>query len=237
MDICEIKCEEALPEFSLHSKIMELRYLDDARPDIKFSMAMLTKTMHLPSVALEAAADRVLRYLKTTIDKRLVFCPEDLQLRGYCDASYAIHADGRSHFGTLLRLGITTAAFHVRSSSIKPVVRSSTEAEIFAINDLASDALHAYDLLNEIGFTQGPIEIFEDNEAVITMAYAPDFNFQTKSKHVRVRIAFVKQQVTEGIFHILHVISALQQTDCLTKPTVGVGFNNGGDWLMGSLST
>ena len=97
--------------------------------------------MHKPTEADDRLADHVLGYLRRTSDLRLRLSPEDLQLQAHVDASYAIHADCHSHHGAFIRLGSTSSPFHVKSSSIKTVVRSSTEAEIFAANDLASDLL------------------------------------------------------------------------------------------------
>ena len=232
--VLEVKPSAELPPYSLSSKIMELRYLDDVRPDIKFVISLLTMHMHKPTEAHDRLADRVLGYLRQTSDLRLCFSPEDLQLQAYVDASYAIHADCRSHHGAFIRLGSTSSPFHVKSSSIKTVVRSSTEAEIFAANDLASDLLWAIDLMTELGFPQQPVHVFEDNQAVIQLLASPDFNFQTRSKHIRVRYAFLRDQVDQRRFTFVQTPSSAQQADGLTKPLVGPAFHRLVQWLLGT---
>ena len=167
LDALESKPSPTLPPYSLPAKMMELCYLDDVRADIKFVISFLTMRMHKPTEADDRLADHVLGYLRQTTDLRLRFSPEDLQLQAYVNASYAIHADCRSHHGAFIRLD--SSPFHVKSSSIKTVVRSSIEAEIFAANDLASDLLWAIDLMTELGYPQQPVHVFEVNQAVIQL--------------------------------------------------------------------
>ena len=230
LDVLEAKPCVSLPEYSLSSKIMEIRYLDDVRPDIKFTVSLLTMNMHKPTTEHDQLADRVLGYLKRTSDYRMRFSPENLQLHAYVDASYAIHPDCRSHQGAIIRLGSTSAPFHAKSSVIKNVVRSSTEAEIFAANDLVSDLLWAIDLMTELGFPQ---QTYEDNQAVVHLLTAPDFNFQTRSKHIRDRYSFLREQLESKTLTFIHVPSPAQQSDGLTKPLVGNLFQRMVQWLMG----
>ena len=131
VDVLEPKPSSELPPYSLSSKIMELRHLDDVRPDTKYVISVLTMHMHKPTTVHDHLANRALGYLLQTSDLRLRFSPGDLQLQAYVDASYAIHADCRSHHGAFIRLGSTSSPFHVKSSASKTIVRSSTEAEIF----------------------------------------------------------------------------------------------------------
>ena len=188
--------------------------------------------MHKPTTEHDHFTDRVLGYLKRTSDYRMRFSPENLQLHAYVDASYAIHPDCRSHQGAIIRLGSTSAPFYAKSSVIKNVVRSSTEAEIFAANDLVSDLLWAIDLMTELGFPQQTVPVYEDNQAVVHLLTAPDFNFQTRSKHIRVRYSFLREQLESKTLTFIHVPSPAQQSDGLTKPLIGNLFQRVVQWLM-----
>ena len=214
----------SLPPHSLSSPIMELRYVDDVRPDIKFTTAHLTMHMSTPTVALQKHANQLLSYLAGTSRLSLRIAPTSDQIYAYCDASYAIHSGSRSHYGVALCLGDQGYCFHSKSSAIKVVCRSSTEAELHAANEASSDVLHAIDLLTELGHPQGPVTFYEDNQAVIQLMVKSDFNFQTKSKHVRVRYDFLKQLVKEGIIVFKYLPTDLQLADLLTKPLVGEKF-------------
>ena len=222
----------SLPEHALTPAIMELRYLDDVRPDIKFATAFLTQNMSKPTVALARHVKHLLNYLATTKDTSLRICPTDLQLHAYIDASYAIHPGSKSHYGIALCLGSQGYAFHAKSSSIKVVCRSSTEAELHAANEASSDILHTVDLLQELRITQDAVPIFEDNQAVIHMMTRNEVNFQTKSKHVRVRYDFLREQVADGKVIFSYLSTELQLADVMTKPLIGEKFLYFRDCLM-----
>jgi hypothetical protein len=203
---------------------MEIRYVDDVRPDIKFATSLLTMRMHKPTARVDELADFLLGYLLATKDHKLTFKPTSLQLEFWVDASYNIHPDARSHYGALSCVGPNNASFHAKSGVIKAVCRSSTEAELAANNEILSDALHYSDLMHEFGFKQDTHAVHEDNQAMITLLNAPDLNYQTRSKHIRVRYAFAKQMVQAKRFSYVFVGSADQRADFLTKPLVGEAF-------------
>ena len=223
----------SLPPHSLSSEIMELRYLDDVRPDIKFATSHLTMNMSSPTVSLAKDSKQLLSYLHGTQNLSIRICPTTDQIRAYVDASYAIHPGSRSHYGVALCLGEQGYCFHAKSSAIKVVCRSSTEAELHAANEACSDVLHAVDLLTELGHPQGPVPFYEDNQAVIQLMHKSDFNFQTKSKHVRVRYDFLKEQVREGKIVFIYLPTELQLADILTKPLIGDKFVYFRDSLLG----
>lgn len=62
---------------------------------------------------------------------------------------------------------------------------------------------------------------YEDNQAVIQLIIKPDFNFQTKSKHVRLRYDSLKQLIKDGVIVFKYLPTDLQLADLLTKPLVG----------------
>ena len=53
----------SLTEHSITSPIMEMRYLDDVRPDIKLATSFLTMRMSKPTIALKKQAGYLLNYL------------------------------------------------------------------------------------------------------------------------------------------------------------------------------
>ena len=70
----------------------------------------------------------LLGYLKRFPEKKIIFKPKDMQLRGYADAAYNITNEGRSHYGYAITLEYSLVS--TKGGRIKTVVRSSTEAEI-----------------------------------------------------------------------------------------------------------
>ena len=134
---------------------------------------------------------------------------------------YELQIGSRSHYGVTLCLGAQGYANHRKSGAIKVVCRSSTEAELHAANDASSDTLHAIDLLEELRIPQEPVVFHEDNQAVIHMMSRQDANFQTLSKHVRVRYDFLREQVAERKLIFRYISTDLQLADVMTKPLLG----------------
>ena len=88
----------------------------------------------------------LLGYIKRFPEREVVFKPKDLQLRGFCDASFNIKPDGRSYYGYIITLGNSLVV--TKGGRVKTVVRSSTEAEISAVNEIVSELLWCRDVLN-----------------------------------------------------------------------------------------
>jgi hypothetical protein len=47
-----------------------------------------------------------------------------------------------------------------KTGKIKAVCRSSCESEIASVNEIVSELLWSIDLMTELGYPQGPVEIF-----------------------------------------------------------------------------
>jgi hypothetical protein len=91
---------------------MEIRYLVDCRPNLHFTLNVLTKLVHKPTKRLDQLAYGGLGYLLHTRDYRMRFAPEDLQLRAYVDVSYGIHDDYKNQYGPHLRCHSCTLKYH-----------------------------------------------------------------------------------------------------------------------------
>ena len=174
------------------SVLQKVAYARDGRPDFDFVVCYLQSKQSSPSEQDMADLEHLLGYIKRNPDKEVVFKPRDMQLRGATDASFNITQDARSYFGYVITLGGSLIA--AKGGRIKTVVRSSTEAEISAVNVIASEILWCRDLLEELGFVQGKIAIKEDNMSCITMLQKEPRSFHSKSRHVRVKWAFFRQE-------------------------------------------
>ena len=111
--------------------------------------------------------------------------------------------------------GTTVAS---KSFRIKTIVLDSTSAEIATVTDGISEALWARDVLIELGYPQKSIEIMEDNQSCITMLQKEPRNFQTKSKHVRVKRRFYRQVHRNGLVHLKYCPTENMRANLLTKP-------------------
>ena len=166
----------------------------------------------------------LLQYLNKEPEHWITHGPSDLQLRAYVDASYNLTSEGTSHYGFLMTVGHSLVG--LKGGRIKTVVRSSTEAEIVGVNEVTSEILWARDVLVELGFPQHEVTIAEDNNSCITMMQTEPRNFQTNSRHVRVKWAFFRQEHEKGILRLVYCPTEKMRADLLTKPLRGKVFRD-----------
>jgi hypothetical protein len=79
-----------------HHIIGSLIYLGVTRPDISYSVHILSQFVSAPTQIYYSHLLRVLRYLRGTISRSLFFPrSSSLQLQAYCDATWASNPSGR----------------------------------------------------------------------------------------------------------------------------------------------
>jgi hypothetical protein len=76
-----------------------------------------------------------------------------------------IHADLKGHSGVYISLGENGGAVHAQSVKQKLLTLSSAECELVAVHDGIMKALFVQNILREINSTEGPIQLFQDNQA------------------------------------------------------------------------
>jgi hypothetical protein len=84
--------EEKVNSIMFRQIVGSLRYLCNSRPDICYSVSVISRFMHDPRKSHLIAAKRILRYIKGTIDFGLLF-PYGAQskvneLKGYSDSDW-----------------------------------------------------------------------------------------------------------------------------------------------------
>uniref|UniRef100_A0A2N9H5U2 Reverse transcriptase Ty1/copia-type domain-containing protein n=1 Tax=Fagus sylvatica TaxID=28930 RepID=A0A2N9H5U2_FAGSY len=110
------------------SLVGALQYAIFTRPDITFAVNRVCQFMHKPTSTHFMAAKRILRFLKGTLDKGILFQPGPLTLTAFTDADWADDpSDRRSTSGITVFLGHNLITWV--SKKQYTVSRSSTEAE------------------------------------------------------------------------------------------------------------
>jgi len=149
----------------------------------------------------------------------MILEPEkDIAVLVYADASYGVHADGKSHTGLYITLG--RGGVFVRSSKQKIVTKSSTEAELVGLSDSLGQAIWTRDFLIGQGYVMGPATLFQDNMSTITLANKGR-STSDRTRHIHIRYFFVKDRVNSGEVKIEYKHTKMMLADLLTKPLQG----------------
>jgi hypothetical protein len=189
------------------------------RHDIRTAVQFLTSRMATPTVSCYQKALRVLAYLNTWshLGARY-YTTEGPQLYVYTDASYGVHADGRSQTGFYICIGRHSApVYSYAGRQTSCVSTGSMESEYVALTKAVKKCMHYRQLLSDLGFSQtAPTVIFEDNKSAITLATAPEIT--KNAKHIHTRHHYIRDVVAQGLFVLQHLPTADQVADIFTKP-------------------
>ncbi|RVX04964.1 Retrovirus-related Pol polyprotein from transposon TNT 1-94 [Vitis vinifera] len=165
----------------------KLIYLSHTRPDIGFSVSVVSQFMNNPTEKHMTAVIRILRYLKMTPGKGLFFqrtTKKEIEI--FSDADWAV------------------------------VARSSAEAEFRAMAQGICKGIWLNRLLEELRVPlKHPMVLYCDNQAAISIAKNPVHHDRTK--HVEIDRHFIKEKIEEGVFKVSYTPTNCQTADILTK--------------------
>ena len=193
-----------------------LRYLLHTRPDLSFSVGVLSRYMQEPKESHGAALKQVLRYLRVSCSLGLVFSRStQLKIVGYSDSSHNVDTDdGRSTTGHAFYLDESLITWCSQKQDI--VALSSCEAEFMAATEAAKQAIWLQELLSEImGTCCVKVTIRVDNKSAI--ALTRNHVFHGRSKHIHRRFHFIRECVENEQIEVEHVPGSEQRADLLTK--------------------
>jgi hypothetical protein len=143
---------ESLPDATLYRQLVSsLIYLTVTRPDISYTIHLVSQFMSAPRSTHYAVVLRILRYVNGTLFHGLHFSScSSLELRSYFDADWAGDpTDRRSTTGYCFLLGTSRISWRTKKQTV--VVRSSTEAEYRALADTTAELLWLRWLLTDMG--------------------------------------------------------------------------------------
>ncbi|KAK2970503.1 hypothetical protein RJ640_013575 [Escallonia rubra] len=208
---------------TLYKQIVgSLMYLTTTRPDIMYSVSLISRYMENPTELHLLAAKRIFRYLKGTIDFGLLYKKgEKSYLMGFTDSDYAGDIDDRkSTSGYAFMLGSGAVSW---SSKKQPIVTlSTTEAEFVAATSCACQAIWLRKILEELHFKQEEATtIYCDNSSAIKLSKNPVLH--GRSKHIDVKVHFLRDLTKEGVIDLIYCRND-QVADIFTKPLKKAAF-------------
>ena len=152
-----------------HHNVAKLLFLCKwAGPNIQTAMAFLTTCVMAPDEDDYKKLAQVMRYLRGTKTMHLTLEADNLQLvKWWIDGAFATHWDMHSHTGGALSLG--KAVITGVSTRQKLTTRSSTEAELVAVDDCMSLILWTHYFLEAQGYGVDDVIIYQDNKSAMLL--------------------------------------------------------------------
>ena len=181
------------------------------RPDISYVASLVgSLSTRAPRRAVQIA-EKTIAYLQRTSHYVLIYQGERSGLTACCDASFA--PDGaKSHSGWLIFLNDCVIAW--KSGRQSTITLSTAEAELTAMSE-AVLALQSADAMVKDVLPQGqPLQIYSDSTAALAIANGSG---SWRTRHLRLRSAWVAELVEKQAISIHHCIGELQPADLLTK--------------------
>jgi hypothetical protein len=210
----DVKDSESFPYRAAVGALMYL--MVGTRPDIAYAVGVVSRTLETPTTSDVTKVKRIFRYLQGTRDCGITYRPNVNPglLNCYSDADHGGDQEtGRSTSGVAcIYAGGALSWLSQRQAS---VAISTTEAEVVAASEAARECVWLKRLLTEIGGLQQVPLLHVDNSAAVKLAQNPEVHRRTK--HIRLRHFFVREQVTEGEIDILQISTECQIADILTK--------------------
>ena len=193
-----------------------LMYLTTTRPDIMYSVSLISRYRSKPIELHLQAAKRILRYLNGTTSYGIFYKKGGAEdLFAFTDSDYAgDEEDSKSTSGYVFFLSSGAVSWMSKKQPI--VTLSTTEAEFVAAAACACQAVWMRRVLRNLNHAQeGSTVIMCDNSSTIKLSTNPVMH--GKSKHIRVRFHFLRDLVKDGEIELVHYGTQEQVADLMTK--------------------
>jgi hypothetical protein len=193
------------------------------RPDISYAVGVLARFNSNPGPIHWKAVKHLLRYLKGTLDVKLVYGPtgdlsQELFLT-YSDADHGGNTDnGRSTGGYLVKLGAGAVSW---SSKLQTMVAlSTTEAEYITAVEATKEILWMRQFMGELRYSPSSSStLLMDNQSAISVSKNPEHH--GRMKHLDLRWYWLRDVVDSGVVKPVFVPTEDMAADILTKSLMG----------------
>jgi hypothetical protein len=204
-----------------HSEVAALLHVaKKLRTDILLPISFLTTRVQCPTRSDQSKLEMVVRYLRGTqhLTSEIISTIRDGgALVADIDASFITHPDSTGHTGVAITLG--EGAIYCESTKQKLVARSSTEAEIIALNTGLSTVIWLRHLLREqLRGREVDVIVRQDNKSAIILTKEGRRSIQNK-KFITLRLNWIKQEIEKNNIRIEYCPTEGMIADVLTKPT------------------
>jgi hypothetical protein len=207
-----------------HHLVAKLLFLcKRSRPDIQTAVAYLTTRVKDPDRSDWKKLARTLKYLNATRELYLTLeADSPLVIKWFVDGSFAVHPDMRSHTGAYMTMGSGMA--YANSTKQRLNTRSSTEAELVAVNDVMAQVIWTRYFLRAQGYDAGPSTLYQDNMSAMLLEKNGRMSSGKRTRHINIRYFFVMDRIKSGEVTLEHCSTEDMIGDFFTKPLQGQAF-------------
>ena len=168
---------------------------------------------------MEKEADRCLRYIYSTSNIGIVFDgAKGTALTAYSDSDWAVH-----HSTTQYCIIFAGAPIGYSSKRQHCITLSSTDAEVMAASQTATEIFYFQGILRDLGMYQDePTPLYIDNTGAEELAREP--KSCSRLRHITRRNLKVREFEANGIMRVARVKTDDNPADILTKPLLKPAF-------------
>lgn len=198
--------------------IGSLLYLaNTTRPDISFAVGALSRYNINPGLGHWKCAKHVIRYLKQTIDYKILYCKTGKPLYAYTDANWAGDQDERKSCSGSVHIlaGGPISWFSKKQTS---VALSTMEAEYISLAEAIKETIHLRRLIKEMygnQYVNDPTDMLCDNQSAIVLS--KENMLHQRSKHIEIKYHFSRDAQNKGLICVKFVSTNRNTADVLTK--------------------
>ncbi|KAM7465888.1 hypothetical protein LguiB_013450 [Lonicera macranthoides] len=199
----------------------KLNYLTVTRPDIAYSVSVVSQFMSSPTIHHWEVLEQILCYLKGAPGRGILYANHGhSRIEGFSDADWAgSKVDRKSTSGYCIFVGGNLVSWKSKKQNV--VSRSSAESEYRAMAQSVCEIMWICQLLHEVGIkTSVPAKLWCHNQAAIHIASNPVFHERTK--HIELDCHFVREKIQQGLISTGYVKTGEQLGDLFTKALNGV---------------
>lgn len=207
-----------------HRTVAQALFLSKrARPDTQPTIAFLCTRVKGPTIEDWGKLVRFMSYLKLTKDEVLTLRTDGTnRLRWWIDAAFGVHPDMRSHTGAVMTMG--SGAVQAISKKQKVNTRSSTEAELVAVDDVLAQVLWTQNFLKAQGYEISDNIVYQDNKSTMLLEKNGRASAGKRSRHLDIRYFFVTDRIDKGDVNVKFCPTDAMTADYMTKSLHGKKF-------------